>query len=870
VRRCGVTSLGLGLALAITATLVGGCDDKAAGPLDPQAAAAQPIIKQLREGDPPVRKVAIEQLAAIDHACVVEPLLYVARYDLQSELRVAALRRLPRKELLSPKDIDIVISLAGSPQDEVRLAACEALERLKPPQAEAALAERITDRVSYVRLAALRALSQLGPSGTSRLERMLATGSMDERAAIVELFGRSGDPARIPALLASLKAEEDAVRRAAAEALGNFNEPRVIEGLLELVRKPLSDARLREYDKRLEALPTAADYSAMNAMLDAYRAAEGMRPMGRHDWLYQGSAYKEAFSRLLNRQRGDSQRAVRLAALESLVRLGNGGRAKVIAALGDEDDDVAADAGRILAEDPKATELLYGLLADTRQPAAARMRAVKVLANETPATQPSGSDGKLLEALRRPEASPTTKVIFVPWSRQQKKRDDGIGELSDRLRAALIERLGDKDEALRLFCAKLLASRKIPQAVEPLIGLLHSSKLEVRQQALAHLAHLPDSRAVPRLLEMLRDSANEKLHKPIVVLLGSIRDSKVVTDLLRIATDLKNPLQAEAITALGQIGDPRAGKPLLELYQSLERAAAVTRPATGTAGPNANLQPQLIRVLGYVKCTEAVPTLIGLVRKSIGVGGGVEAMLALGDIGDVSAVDCIIERLRKGPLPMHKRVQANNTSAAGLEALMKLKDPRGVEEIIRLARNWPDEPTRDSAYASLGGIRTAQSAQALIAALVDPAVDMSIKETNVGPALAEVGVVAKEGLLRLLTGPESAAETFDPGIYAAQLLAMMGTEALPELGRIATSNAKPHVLARLIEALQRIDDDQAVTLLGGLLKNPDPQVRQWAAVGLGKMKRPSALPILKAAKVEKDPKVLEWINWAINQLELKE
>lgn len=56
------------------------------------------------------------------------------------------------------------------------------------------------------------------------------------------------------------------------------------------------------------------------------------------------------------------------------------------------------------------------------------------------------------------------------------------------------------------------------------------------------------------------------------------------------------------------------------------------------------------------------------------------------------------------------------------------------------------------------------------------------------------------------------------------------------------------------------------SLLNHLLKDPDPGVRQTAALSLGKIAHPSGLPGLKAALKDSDSRVREYSAWAIGMI----
>jgi HEAT repeat protein len=852
------------LAVLVAAAALAGCETEAPLPEDPLARRAAPWIEQLKKGDPVQRDQAIAELGKIDHPCVLDPLLETAYYDIQMLLRVRALRTLGGLTVV--RDSKPIVSLLSSPDDEVRLAACEVLGRLKAADAMEPLAGCINDRVSFVRLAALQALSQMGPSGLERLDKMFREGSVEERVAIAEVFGRTGDRRHVEVLVAALRADEDAIRRAAAEALGRLGDDRAIEPLKGLVLRPLSDARLAEFQKRLDSKPTKADYDAIIAILDMELVKQGRRPGGgEHQWLYRTpDAHKPVLKRILDQRRRAAAQLVRASAVAALLQTSQpAARNALIALLAHEDPDVGESVWKVFAQREDSGEILYEIAQDPKQPSLARVRAVQVLTGEAEAAAESSVASLLLEMLKSEEdfAGENRPLLKAPPAPP--------APLDDRLQAALIAGLSDPDPAFRGQCAKILAVRQTPKALDPLITLLDHPDLDVKALAVEGLANYKDPRPVPQLAALLRNKSAEPLHKRTIETLAAIGDKGVVPALLQVATATRHPLQIEALQAVAKVGDPSAGPPLLEYYRAMaEGHEKITRDEERHYSW---IVHHTIIALGKCRAADAVPDLIKIVQGE-GYGNDTEAMTALGLIGDLAAVEPIIARMRAGKHRVKGERFVNYTTQAGLAALGRLGDPRAVPLLVEFTRSPPDKFTIDYTFTALGQLKCPEAADALVRLLTDPKVDMSAKETNVGPALAQVGTVAKEPLLRVLADTPRKADdaAYDPGIYAAQLLALMGKEVLPPLAEIArTSAGKPYVLGRVIEALQRIGDDEAVTALGGLLRHQDATVRQWAVVALGKSGRPAAAPLIEEAKNDKNPEVRTWADWALQQPGIK-
>jgi HEAT repeat protein len=869
--------------LGLVAGAVTGCEDAPPPPTDPKAIEAAPWIAQVRSTDMVKREEAINRLAKIDHPCVVEPLLAVARYDVWLGLRARALRALGRPEVL--KDPKCVLEFLVSRDDEMRLAACEVLSRLKSPEAEGALAGCIQDPTAFVRLAAVQALGQLGPKGLARLDKVLKEGAVEEQVAVIDAFGRTGDAKRMPVLVAALSFDNDGVRRTAAEALGRLGDAQAVKPLMGLVRDPLSKARIAEFEARLGKKPTRADSDAMKTLLDLEMLRNNERPKTNPRASLTEGNYQPMFRRLLDRQREDAARAIREVAIESIRKAGGEAGVTALAELlGEKDESAASVVAKAMASSGESTELLYAIVNDTRRPAQARIRAVEALmADRRPTTQ-EGAEHQLSRILREVDSGqPTTataRTLFIQTVPGTSRFVKVVTPLDDRLREALISRMTDRDPLFLVFCAKTLAVRKLPEAIEPLVGLLDNPDPAIQADAVEAVANYRDPRPAAKLLAILKNPKAESYHKEAITALGGCGGKEAVEPLLAIATDMENPLMVPAIEAIGKIGHPSAGKRLLELYRKIQAMPALargpgSRPATMAeqVGRIQTIKSRLITSLGQVKATEAVPMLIAMVKESMNGKGGHEAMAALGDIGDRSAVPVIIDRLRNAPHDTRTHsAPVNRTTRAGMGALAKLGDPRGVEVMAYYLKNPPEDPQDpvvEHAREGLAQMKSPEAAEALVGLLADTKLDPGIKESEIGPALAEVGLPAKGPLLKLLA--ESPAvdgqATQDPGIYAAQLLAVLGKPALPDMMAIAQRTKQRHVLGRVIEGVKRIDDDEAVAGLGLIVKtNTDSLVRQWAVVALGGMKRKAAIPLLESAAKDPDTEVSKWAETSLKAL----
>ncbi|GIV06494.1 MAG: hypothetical protein KatS3mg016_2069 [Fimbriimonadales bacterium] len=192
----------------------------------------------------------------------------------------------------------------------------------------------------------------------------------------------------------------------------------------------------------------------------------------------------------------------------------------------------------------------------------------------------------------------------------------------------------------------------------------------------------------------------------------------------------------------------------------------------------------------------SVPGLLEIVRTTKDDGLRLDAIAALGRIGDRRAVDAILPFLK---LPVEKR-------RVVLSALGSIADPRTEGILIQALRSSDEDPdARAQVALGLGTMGTLSALRAL-------------KE-----ALADLNLTVADA--------------------AALGLQRAGARAIPYLAEAAHS-ANPAVRRRAATALGGISEAQAVQALSTLLNDPEPTVRRASADALGKVGLPEAIPVL--------------------------
>jgi HEAT repeat protein len=304
-----------------------------------------------------------------------------------------------------------------------------------------------------------------------------------------------------------------------------------------------------------------------------------------------------------------------------------------------------------------------------------------------------------------------------------------------------------------------------------------------------------------------------------VFALGGIADPQAFTPLCTLINDPDPVVRSILATSLGELGLTEAFEPLTHLLND-------KKPA---------VRSQALQALASLNDPRSIPYAIKLLsdRSPLVTSSAVFVLQTL----KKQALEPIIELLDTAPIKSYPAI---------FQALT-LVSPRTANAKLNQLIQHTQATKRQQAAAILAELKEHQAIPALSILLQDPvptvrsAAAQTLREFSSKRALP--------ALINAITDSDANVRA-----YAAEALGKIGDKrAVKPLLALADDTSEvdtgnPHTMRSVvIFALSQIGDRQALNTLLTALNDPDADVRWAAAIGLGKIKDPSAIPALRKA-----------------------
>ncbi len=289
----------------------------------------------------------------------------------------------------------------------------------------------------------------------------------------------------------------------------------------------------------------------------------------------------------------------------------------------------------------------------------------------------------------------------------------------------LMKDLEDEDPGIRLRAAKELGRHKSRSAARALIGVLSDKHERVRWAAADSLLDMGESVA-DYLLEAL-DAENKYTRAEAAGVLGKMRDARAIPPLIEILKDNDVNVRWIASKSLAIMGYP-AVRPLIDAMddkslrvrkRALDALVKMGQPAIRSLVGSLDDERLRVRWGALEACELMGSQAVGLLMEELESGtlrSKWRAATALGRIGDRRAVGSLMAALRDG----HPHVRWKAAEALGV-----IGDRNAVPELIAVLGD-ENRYVRLGAVKSLGILKDERSLQALEETLADE--DVLVRE----------------------------------------------------------------------------------------------------------------------------------------------
>ena len=400
--------------------------------------------------------------------------------------------------------------------------------------------------------------------------------------------------------------------------------------------------------------------------------------------------------------------------------------------------------------------------------------------------------------------------------------------------ADLVRLLHDGEARVRRRAALAVGRVGLRGGVQPLLALLGDDDPEVRQMAAFALGLLGDSTARDPLVTALADSS-PLVQGSAAQALGLIGDPAAAQPIGNLLTEI---VQSGALAQPpGAEADARRDTPAsafrLAVYalvrlKSYDQLASAVLDRTGQ--PRVRWWPVAF-ALQRLEDRRALNALMTLAKDAHPYTRAF-AVKGLAALKDRAAIPVLMPLLSSGDRPV--LIEA-------IRALGRIGDPASADPLLKIVQDASTAPhVRLEAVSALGGVHATAAADVLLDLLADP--NPSIRAA----ALQSTAALDPEIFITVLSGLDP-----DPNwSVRAALGALLGTLTpgigLPRLTAML-DDSDQRVIPSVLSSLARLHAPHAAPVLLERLKADDPVVRVAAATGIGDLKPGGGAPALAEA-----------------------
>ena len=411
----------------------------------------------------------------------------------------------------------------------------------------------------------------------------------DVRISLIKAFGFAGDDSRaLDCMIDLLTSENEEMRIASADALGNISTKKAIEGMVDvlldsrksaasriLITGALAKTRSREAVEPLIAILESDNndlqIAAHDALVEITKQSNGKAKSFWQEWWDRNKVKtrEQWLEDIVDKLEGgfkklkEENNLLKDEIVEKTIQILKTNKESdnirpLIDALKSEYQAVRIYAAGELAnhKDPEVVKIFVDLISD--DDTEIRVLAVNVL----------GKIGGVSEL---------KNLVLALQDKETKVRESAaisLGKLGKKEAVFdLLSALSDPADSVVCTAAEALGELKADEAVEPLINLFSNKNPKIRESAIVALGKFQDNRAIDPLINSLKDE-EERVRWYAADTLGKVGTKKAVLPLIALLSDESARVRESTAAALGLIGDEIAVEPLIKLLKDVDNRVA--------------------------------------------------------------------------------------------------------------------------------------------------------------------------------------------------------------------------------------------------------------------------------------------------------
>ncbi|MBI1976160.1 MAG: HEAT repeat domain-containing protein [Candidatus Omnitrophica bacterium] len=748
----------------------------------------------------------------------------------------------------------------------------------------------------------LQVVNALGKIVNERSAEVLVEALGDQDTQIVQrvgdIFVNQFKGKGIGALIKGLKHENKEIRSESALRLGHLRVKEAVDALIDLASQDQESVVRRsavwalgaiEDARAIPTLVAALGEEDVSLRIDAINALKNFKEAAvpgllkgiEHEKkeIRSGAAYvlgemkaAVAVELLMQLVQQDKEISVRREAVRALGAIGDA-RAlpALVAALGDSDSSVRSDARNAVKNFKEAAipELINGLKSSNVQ---VRLASISLLTD----LKAAAAVESLAQLVQQDKEVSVRRAVVSALA--------AIGGVE--VLPALVNALGDTDFSVRNDARSAVKDFK-EAAIPALINGLKNDNVQVRLASISLLTELKTPAAVEPLMQLVQQDKEISVRRAVVTALGAIGDARAISALVIVLGDEEYFVRSDAWSQLQKFKEAA----IPELLKGLNHEKALIREWSAYT-------------LGAMKAVAAVDSLIQLVQNDEKISVRLEAVSALGAIGDARAIPVLVvalgdeaknvrdnawdglKKFKEAAIPeLLKGLRYENmlVRSRAADLLGEMKAVAAVDSLIQLVQGDKESSVRSAAVNALGAIGDVRVLPVLVTAFgdSDSSVRSEARETIKGFREAAVpellkGLQSEKPLVRqwsaMALGDMKVASAVEPLIQLVQLdkESDVRRSAVAALGAIGDIRTLPVLVSALgdsdfsvrsdvRDAVRSFKETAVPELISGL-KNDNFKIRAESAFLLWEMKTTAALDLDKIAPFDQ-------IYYLTNQLD---